>query len=418
MGLYREIMYSNAPILKHNNDFFNEYKEFIGLEKPSPEAIKNFQQQKLNFFQKEAFKDNQKVERLNTFLGLNGNLATSTQEFDKIIYESMNNLFSQIDQLIKGGYVSRSKRSKLSENEELEKELVTKLKKIGNSLQRLRDQGKMIVSSSYINQLDNIITSLPNGNVDVVLRTLFHLKGDILEEVGTEWFNQKIPQDLNVKAFSTGMIRGKRGQLIQDLLIVDMDNIDLLNTIISFKVGDNNQSLPLKEFLNWIEKNKDVKSISIELEGEELLQQISLLGIQAKSGINQLPWNTASKNTWVSIQGDDKELDIYLKFLNHINNLKQTWDINNKNIKKESQAYRAIADYELSKSLSKVLHLSKMANQYVLTPKGFVPFVSRILELYEKRGGKKYYFSFGGKIQIDGAKDVLTKMRPVIFSGN
>ena len=42
MGLYREIMYSNAPILKHNNDFFNEYKEFIGLEKPSPEAIKNF----------------------------------------------------------------------------------------------------------------------------------------------------------------------------------------------------------------------------------------------------------------------------------------------------------------------------------------------------------------------------------------
>jgi hypothetical protein len=47
----------------------------------------------------------------------------------------------------------------------------------------------MIISSSYITQLDNIITSLPQGDIDAVLRTLFHLKGDILEETGVEWFN-------------------------------------------------------------------------------------------------------------------------------------------------------------------------------------------------------------------------------------
>jgi hypothetical protein len=47
----------------------------------------------------------------------------------------------------------------------------------------------MTISSSYITQLDNIITSLPQGDIDAVLRTLFHLKGDILEETGVEWFN-------------------------------------------------------------------------------------------------------------------------------------------------------------------------------------------------------------------------------------
>jgi hypothetical protein len=30
---------------------------------------------------------------------------------------------------------------------------------------------------------------LPDGDIDLVLRTLYHLKGDILEEVGVEWFN-------------------------------------------------------------------------------------------------------------------------------------------------------------------------------------------------------------------------------------
>ena len=42
--------------------------------------------------------------------------------------------------------------------------------------------------------------------------------------------------------------------------------------------------------------------------------------------------------------------------------LKKTWDIDNKNLKKVSPAYTAMANYELAKSLSKVLHLSKSGN--------------------------------------------------------
>ena len=85
------------------------------------------------------------------------------------------------------------------------------------------------------------------------------------------------------------------------------------------------------------------------------------------------------------MQGDGGQLDRYCIFLDHMEKLRNStnWD-GVKNIKKESPAYTAMANYELAKSLSKVLHLSQMANQYVLTPNGFMPFVSRILELYEK----------------------------------
>ena len=416
MGLYREIMRANAPVLKFHQEFYGDYERFNDLESPDQQAIANFQMEKLMTFQAQAFKTNKKTERINQFLKINGQLATSTNEFDKIVYNSMSKLFTQINELISRGYMSRSVRESLAENQQLELIIVSKLEALGNTLNTLRSQANMTISSSYITRLDNIIMSLPQGDIDAVLRTLFHLKGDILEETGVEWFNARIPQDLNVKAVSTGAIRGKKGQLIQDLIVVDMDNADLLNTLISFKEGEKEYTLPLRDFFNKVENNKGQETIIITNEGETLLQKISLLGIQAKSGINQLPWNTGSKNTWASIQGDDGVFDNYLDFLDHMNRLKATWDKDNKNMKKETPAYRAMADYELARSLSKVLHLSQEANQYVLTPTGFVPFVSRIIELYEKSGGSGYYFSFGGRIQMDGSEDVLVRTRPVILS--
>ncbi len=418
MGLFREIMRSNAPVLKYHSEFYgDEFNRFNSIEAPSPEMINKYQMKKLIEFQGQAFKNNSKTEYINNFLRLNGQLITSTNEYDKIVYEKMTNLFNQINQLIGKGYMSKQVRSSIAENKVLEENIITKLKMLGKSLNSLRKQSNMVINSSYITQLDNIIASLPNGDIDAVLRTLFHLKGDILEEIGTEWFNQRIPQDLNVKAFSTGSVRGKKGQqLIQDLIVVDMDNTDLLNTLISFKLGNSNYQLPLKDFFKKMEQNKGQETISIDSDGEELLQSISLLGIQAKSGLNQLPWNMGSKNTWASIQGDNNELGKYLDFLEHMNKLKRTWDNDNKNMKKESGVYRAMADYELARSISKVLHLSQTANQYVLTPNGFMPFVSRIIELYEKNSSSNYYFSFGGRIYLDGEENFLTKTRPVILS--
>lgn len=419
MGLFREVLYSNAPVLKVHDNFYGEYEKFQDLEAPTPTQIAEYQRNKLMQFQAQAFKENNKTDLINKFLQFNGVLATSSDEYDQIVYGKLNDLFAQINQLISKGYMSKNLRADLATNKQLEQTLVQKLQILGNTLNTLRSQANMTISSSYIDQLDAVIKDLPQGDIDLVLRTLYHLKGDILEEVGVEWFNNRIPQDLNVKAFSTGSIRGKSGQLIQDLLVVDMDSEDLLDMEIEFKLGDTKQSLPLKDFFKKVESYSGSEQIVINSEGEQLLQSISLLGIQAKSGVNQLPWNTGTKNTHVSIQGDGGELDRYCIFLDHMEKLRNSidWD-GAKNIKKESPAYTAMANYELAKSLSKVLHLSQMANQYVLTPNGFMPFVSRILELYEKKGGsndKNYYFSFGGKIQLTDKNDILVKRRPVVL---
>ena len=418
MSLYREVLYAKAPVLKFHNDFFGDYEELKNINAPTANEIASFQKQKLMEFQAQAFKNNSKTEALNTFLKMNGVLATSSEPYDRLVYERMNDLFAQINSLIGGGYMSKKTRTNLQTDKKLEQQIVSKLKNLGNSLNALRTDASMIISSVYIDQLDSIVKSLPEGDIDLVLRTLYHLKGDILEEIGVEWFNQRIPQDLNIKGYSTGSIRGKKGQLIQDLLFIDMDNIDLLKCEIEYKIGDIKKHTTLQDFLKQVESYSGSEQITINSEGEELLQSISLLGVQAKSGINQLPWNSSSKNTWTSIQGDKGPLDNYCLFLQRMEQLRNSieWD-GKKNIKMESPAYTAMANYELSNSLSKILHLSQAANQYVLTPNGFMPFVSRILELFEKKGGtaENYYFSFKGKIQLTDENDILVKQRPVIL---
>lgn len=418
MSLYREVLYSNSPLLKHQDKFFGNYKDLNNIEVPTNSEIATFQKQKLMEFQTQAFKNDSKTVKLNEFLRLNGVLAKSSEPYDQLVYDKMNNLFVQINSLIKEGYMHKKNRSNLKEDQQLEKEIIAKLQILGDSLNTLRANANMVISSSYIDQLDAIVKSLPQGDIDLVLRTLYHLKGDILEEIGVEWANKRIPSNLNIKGFSTGSVRGEKGQLIQDLLFVDMDNINLLNTEMTYNLGNEIITTTLGNFLKKVESYSGTLQISIGDEGERLLQEISLLGVQAKSGVNQLPWNVKSKNTFVPIQGDKNSFDQYCLFLEKIEQLRNSTNWNGKdNIKKESPIYKAMANYELANSLSKVLHLSQNANQYVLTPNGFMPFVSRIMELYEKKGGvnNNYYFSFKGKIQLTDANDILVKQRPVIL---
>lgn len=418
MSLYREVLYSNSPLLKHQDKFFGDYKDLNNIEVPTNSEIATFQKQKLMEFQTQAFKNDSKTVKLNEFLRLNGVLAKSSEPYDQLVYDKMNDLFIQINSLIKEGYMNKKNRSNLKEDQQLEKEIIVKLQILGDSLNTLRANANMVISSSYIDQLDAIVKSLPQGDVDLVLRTLYHLKGDILEEIGVEWANKRIPSNLNIKGFSIGSVRGKKGQLIQDLLFIDMDKINLLNTEITYNLGQETIKTTLENFLKKVESYSGTQQISIGDEGERLLQEISLLGVQAKSGVNQLPWNVKSKNTFVPIQGDKNSFDQYCLFLEKIERLRNSTNWNGKdNIKKESPVYKAMANYELANSLSKVLHLSQNANQYVLTPNGFMPFVSRIIELYEKKGGinNNYYFSFKGKIQLTDANDILVKQRPVIL---
>ena len=416
MSLFREVMYSKAPVLKMHSEFYGDYSSLNNVDCPSEQMIQEYQLAKLKEFQALAIKNDIKAQKINKFLIENGNLSTSSEQYDKIVYESINNMFQQINQLISTGAMSKKTRQALVENKVLENNIVQKLVQLGNSLNQLRSFTNQTISSTYIDHLDNLIAQLPNGDLDQVLRTLYHLKGDILEEIGTNWFNERIPSNLNVRAYSTGAIRGKSGQLIQDILVMDMDQIDLNQDVkISFKLGAQGapKEMGLGDFLNFIENHSGQEQIILQLEAEDILSKLSLFGIQAKSGVNQLPWNTGSKNTWANII--DGGTNNYTMFLDHLQQLYISWDEEHKNIKKSSPVYSTMANYQLATQLSKVLHLSQMDNQYVLTPNGFMPYISRILELYEKKGGGRYMFSFGGKVVMEDTGDLLTKMRPVIL---
>jgi hypothetical protein len=39
MGLYREVLYSNAPILKFHNNFYGEMEQYQDLSAPQPNEI-------------------------------------------------------------------------------------------------------------------------------------------------------------------------------------------------------------------------------------------------------------------------------------------------------------------------------------------------------------------------------------------
>lgn len=408
-------MYSNAPIRKHHSIFYGQYEDLNNINEPSNDEIKRMQLTKLLEFEKLALKENNKAQQVNNFLFQNGKFSQSTNEYDQIITDSINNLFNQINNLISSGVMSKKVRSNLNENKQLELNIVDKLNQLGTILNNLRNYTGQTISSTYIDQLDMLISQLPNGDLDQVLKTLYHLKGDILEEIGTNWFNDRIPSDLQVKAFSTGAVRGKRGQIIQDILVMDISQPELNNSLkISFKIGANGttKELGLLDFLNFIENHQGQEQIVITDEAEQILSENSLLGIQAKSGANQLPWNVDSKNTWATIA--DGGVEPYLNFLDHLENLQRSWDTEHKNIKKQSPVYNSMADIQIANQLSMILHLSQLGNSFLLTPQGFVPYSERIKELFDRKGGSQYYFTFKGNINME--PNILTTRRPVIIN--
>lgn len=423
MSLFKNIMYAQAPILKNRQEFYNDYEDLKYISKPEDKDIYEYQLRKLQEFQLQAFKENQKAQKINDFFQFNGSFKKSANEYDRILEKSLGDLYASINNLIASGVMHKETRSKIKENQELQDKILHQLQITGNLLQELRNKTNMTISSSYINKIDNLINTFPNtSNIDDILKNLYHLKGDILEEVGTEWFNKRVPTELktSTRAYSTGSIHGKNGQLIQDILIMDMESINLEQSIImDFKLDGKKYSLPLKQFLHMIEKYSGTKQIVIDSEAEDILLKHSLAGIQAKSGINQLPWNKTSLNTHVSIEqgaGDENSIE-YVNFLTKIQHLYQYWDTDHRNIKKRTPEYRAMANYTIGTSLSKVLHLSKTGNQFVLTPEGFMPFVDRIIQLYERRGDGKYPFVFDGAIDmLEPPENIISIRRPVILS--
>ena len=390
MGLYNEILRSNAIVRKSHSDFFGDYedlKEYNTI--PTTSLIYDYQLKKLEEFQKIAIKDNKKVQDLNKYFQNYGKF-NSENEFEKIVEQAKNNIYNNILPSIRiSGALSQRK---LTANKELYNKTLNSLKELESQLNILRTQTNSPISGTYINQLSGLFNEVPGESVQQIMKNFFLLQGEILEELGTAWFNERIPKDLNVKMYSTGQVNiSGKGQYISDMLIFDMDRVDLNQDIlIEFKIGKNGdkRTLPLKEFLNLIESYTGQAQIIVEGTQFDQVMDAVLMGIQAKSGQYQKPWNVGSKNTWVSITEFEVEPSLYV--FNRLNELRNSWDRENKQLKLVSPAYQAYADYGLATTLNKILHLSQLDNQYLLTPEGFITYSERLLQLYK---GEKYMFT-------------------------
>lgn len=302
-----------------------------------------------------------------------------------------------------------------------------KLKELSAYLTFLREKVGIDspVYSQDLERLNNLIAqnslrSFSQSAMVSWIKNLSQIQGELVEELGTAWLAKRLPSDFEVLPISTGKVyygggkHGSAGQLIQDIITVDMQNIDLLNSLqVSYKVGNQTYNHSLAEFLRVVQTYSGSDQIRIEDDLYSTLLDMSALNIQAKSGKNQLPWNTLSKNTNVSIGEfdtvDGLELSVVRTFeLLHTldqEKPKDQWVTDNR------LEYNALANYGLATVLSKVLHLSERGNQYLLTPSGFITYPERLAQLFKTNAS---IVKVRGNVTIN--ESTLSKMYAVSIS--
>jgi hypothetical protein len=224
-----------------------------------------------------------------------------------------------------------------------------------------------------LNRLISINSLKSFGQSEMVswIKDLKSIQGELVEELGTAWMAKRIPQNLEVMPISTGKVyytggkHGTAGSLIQDILTLDISNIDIINSLkVKYKMGDKEYITTLGNFLNKMSYYNGKEQIRIDDNLYDTLLELSVFNVQAKSGKTQLPWNTISKNTNVSIgefSPDDGLKVSVLRTFELLHSLdqekpKDQW------VEDGSMSYNALANYGLATVLHKVLHLSEKGN--------------------------------------------------------
>lgn len=429
MGLYEYVMsnpynsisnkaFYDNPVTGTNFSILNSFQPIANNDE-----IWNYQRQELSNLQQAVIKD--KHAQLNAMI-LSGELNTGPSEYqvqqDQKMDEVMANIYEAIDNIralyTKAGSIAAGK-DKLRQRNDLLRQLrdaLEEVKKKANidspiyeaDLQKVEKLLKAIDSTGTAKGWSNFI------------KNINQFQGEILEEIGVGWFNQRIPKDMKIKAVSTGKVYykggqfGERGQLIQDMLAINMNAPDILNDVqIEFSINDENgkpqsKSMSLADFFKFLEKYSGSEQIKIDDEAYELMLSASELGIQAKSGKNQLPWNK-NKSNKISIADfgqDDHNPSVKQAFL-----LLQELSQLTSAVKTKSDQYNLMANYGLATCFAKFLHMGDLGNQYLLTRDGFVTYYQRIMDMHDKYGS---IFTISGKgITMD--ENTMTDKHDVSF---
>lgn len=403
MSLKRNIV----KVFDNQEPFWGRYKELNNARVPTLNEIQEYQLQKIEAFQKiSEAKAQAKYANLNAlFRSGDVNTLIGTTESDSEM--ALNIALTNIIKAINGTYAGNKSANKDYNYTLLQQQLLKLQQALMTVNSALKANGSQGIPSHYLDQLSTTLAACNLQSLDIrVLDNWFkHLskyKGDLVEDLGVEWLTaQKIPNilTLNTGALNLqGEISGgrHRGQLIQDLMLLDITNVDLMKIPVTYKpIGSNNM---ITTTLQQLFKDMEVasgqsKQIIINDNTYNTLLELSALNIQAKSGLNQKPWNENSSTSVQIKEFDDKDgLTLSAK---RTFELLHTLDQDNKPkkdiwVKDKSHDYNMLADYGLATILFKILHLEKQGNQYLLTPEGFTTYTKRIETLMRKRNSRIY----------------------------
>ena len=410
MTLYEAVLnsrFKKLKIARERTEFWKDegsadYSELNNYRIYSDEEIRSAQLAKLKQYEILAQKENQQARRVNNFLLREGKFLDAETELQKSISNAFESIMGNIDSIRTSGGLSPKARQK----ESVLNKTRGSLKAIEKALSNLKTSG-INVSGTYINELVNALKNVEaNGisadTVNNLMRNFFNLQGEVLEILGTQFYNERIPKDIKFsKAIATGQLSINKKQSISDLLILNTEEINLRkDLIIEYTLDGKLYALPLGEFLDLVEKYSGRKQINISSTTMDKISEVVISGIQAKSGINQLPWN---KNKTVNIY----DLHPAFTLLNQLyhDSIPAWWSKGNY-MNKTSSAYQALANYGLQDHLDFILSLSQQKNNFLLTREGFVSYTYRVNQLITQRNS---YFKIAKRVDIStGTKQMMS----------
>lgn len=225
--------------------------------------------------------------------------------------------------------------------------------------------------------------------------TEYILKGRYLEEEGTNFFKEKLPQNL---VLNTGNIKGyydiggsfkNSGSMKEDIMIFNDPNFT-----VSFTIGKDKEkkTMTIQNFIDFVENSSEKKSIRLTQEGYDNLLRNTISAIQAKATRTQ-----HIKFGNINIRTAQRELqgEALLSLKNLYQEQMKITEYTTKkgNIAKRRTSvivgyhkdYDALFNYNLARNITHVIG----KNNLLLTRNGIIDMYTYVMEQFEK--GKYFY---------------------------
>ena len=395
--------------------FWEPYAELNNVTIPDLAAIKQYQLSKIEMFEQASLEGlKKKSDRINE-LFLSGDINSLKNEKEqlnnKTIDKIINDIVGRFNSMRFAGYDREKQEYNYQYMSDFAKQLIQHINNINNIL-----SSDNMIPPSYIDKLNSLIDSCKMGSLGAPairewMLQLSNFQGALIEDLAVQWLRESnIPEDITV--LNTGSVRlsgtnrknRHNGQLIQDLMMLQIDSDDLYDIEVNYKPAGEKKYITstLGQLLRDIEKaNGTSKQITIDDDAYDVIQSLSVMNIQAKSGKKQLPWNK-NASTSVSItefQEDNLILSARRAFeLLHSLDQEGGPDSDNSWIVSTHRNYNLLADYGLATVLIKVLHLDGAeGNQFLITPNGFTLYSTRLRYMMQQY---KSYIRIVGDVNI------------------